>query len=71
MSSQTFWKTEPPGGSNARHHPPRIQLNSHPSLAEESNAMRSPVHAVVRMYAPENHVLDIFRSAHIADSPFK
>jgi hypothetical protein len=34
---------------NARHHPPRIQRIKHPSLADESYAMRGRVHAVVRL----------------------
>ncbi len=37
---------------NARHHPPRIQPRNHPSLADESRAIRGRVHAVVRWRPP-------------------
>ena len=36
---------------NARHHPPRTQHMKHSSLADESDAVRGRVHAVVRWRA--------------------
>jgi len=41
---------------NARHHPPRTQLNKHPSLADEGRAIRGRVHADVRRRAQWNHI---------------